>query len=78
MTLKRKPKALSDPTLHTLLVDTLNEHYATFYMDMGESYGELQAFSYEELKALKKIKKQRLIGTLVGVALMAGSVAAGC
>jgi hypothetical protein len=60
-----------------LLVDTLNEYYATFYEEMGPSYGELQAFSYEELMALKKIKKQRLIGTLIGVALMAGSVAAG-
>lgn len=60
-----------------LLIDTLNEHYATFYDEMGPSYGELQAFSYEELIALKKIKKQRLIGTLIGVALMAGSVAAG-
>jgi hypothetical protein len=60
-----------------LLVDTLNEHYASFHDEMEGSYGELQAFSYEELLALKKIKKQRLIGTLIGVALLAGSVAAG-
>jgi hypothetical protein len=53
-----------------LFIDTLNEHYADFYMGMDDAYLKWRAYSYEEVTALRKIKRQarlRLVGGAVAI-----------
>jgi hypothetical protein len=58
-----------------LLVDTLNNHYATFYSRMGQPYGEWRAASYEEEFALRRIRRKARTMAIVGGLLTLGGLA---
>ena len=58
-------------------VDTMDDYYSRFYMDMRESYDEWRLSTYEEAILLRQLQKQsrnRLIG---GAALVAAGIYAG-
>jgi hypothetical protein len=61
-----------------MLVDTLNEHYLSFYERMGAPYSTWRQHSYEEQAALDKINREsRLKKILGGAAMLAGMVMSG-
>jgi len=51
-----------------MFVDTLNEHYLTFYEQMSGPYASWRQYSYEEVEALDKVNKDALIKKLGGAA----------
>lgn len=56
-----------------MFVDTLNEHYLTFYDRMGDPYRSWRAYSYEEQEAIDRITREsRLKKILGGAAVLAG------
>lgn len=59
-----------------MLIDTLNEHYAQFSNEMADSYRSWRKFSYEETVALNEQKRKALIQQILGVAIVAGGIAA--
>ena len=61
-----------------MFVDTLNEHYLSFYERMGSPYASWRHDSYEEQAALDKINREsKLKQILGGVAMIAGMVMSG-
>jgi len=61
-----------------MFVDTLNEHYLSFYERMGSPYASWRHDSYEEQVALDKINREsKLKQILGGVAMIAGVVMSG-
>lgn len=82
ITVNRLP-ADEDPTMVRLLkirerenmyVDTLNGYYEEYYTEMWSSYENWRKLNYEEIKAIKKIKRDALTRKLLGVLLVAGAV----
>jgi len=57
-----------------LFVDTLNEHYASFYREMEEPYDSWRKYSYDEALALRELKAAARWRKLVGAAAVIGSV----
>ena len=58
-----------------MFVDTLNEHYLTFYEQMGGPYGDWRKNSYDEQVALDKIARESLIKKILGgAAILVGSM----
>jgi hypothetical protein len=58
-----------------MLVDTLNEHYQTFYEKMTQPYASWRSYSYEEQDALDRIRREsRLKKILGGAAVVAGLI----
>jgi hypothetical protein len=56
-----------------MFVDTLNDHYLTFYEKMTGPYASWRSYSYQEQEALDRITKQsRLKKILGGAAVLAG------
>jgi hypothetical protein len=56
-----------------MLVDTLNDHYLTFYEQMNGPYSNWKAFSYEEQDALDKINRESMWKKILGgAALLTG------
>jgi len=51
-----------------MFVDTLNDHYLTFYEQMSGPYASWRQYSHEEVEALDKIKKDSLVKKLGGAA----------
>ncbi len=51
-----------------MFVDTLNDHYLTFYEQMSGPYTSWRQYSYEETEALDKIHRDSLIKKLGGAA----------
>jgi hypothetical protein len=73
--------AQDDPMLERVLlirerdymfIDTLNEHYATFYSEMEEPYDDWRGFSYEEQKALRQMRKERNWSYVAGAIMASG------
>lgn len=60
-----------------LFVDTLNEHYSTFYARMNEPYDDWRSFSYEEQEALRKLRKQARMEKIFGALAIIGAAAVG-
>ena len=76
--------AADDPMMDRLLkirereymyVDTLNAHYEVYYNEMRPSYDDWRKLNYQEIKALKKIKREGMMRTLAGALLIAGAIA---
>jgi hypothetical protein len=60
------------------LVDTLNEHYANFGGSIASPYTEWRKYTYEELEAEAKAKREALTRQVLGaVAVVGGIVASG-
>ena len=51
-----------------MFVDTLNDYYLGFYEQMAAPYASWRQYSYEEIDALDKIKRDSLIKKLGGAA----------
>ena len=83
ITVNRLP-ADDDPIMIRLLkirerenmyVDTLNGYYEEYYSEMWASYENWRKLNYEEVKAIKKIKRDATMRKLAGVLLLAGAIA---
>jgi len=57
-----------------MYVDTLNQYYEEFYSEMWSSYEDWRELNYEEVRAIKKIKRDALTRKLLGALLVAGAV----
>lgn len=58
-----------------LVVDTLNEHYANFYYGIAIPYHSWRKTSREESINYRQVKRSATMQTLMGVAVLAGSLA---
>jgi len=58
-----------------LVVDTLNEHYANFYYGIAIPYRNWRKTSREESINYRQVKRSARLQTLVGVVVLAGSLA---
>jgi hypothetical protein len=58
-----------------MYVDTLNEYYEEFYSEMWSSYEDWRKLNYEEVRALKKMKRDAWTRKLLGALLVVGAVA---
>ena len=58
-----------------LVVDTLNEHYANFYYGIAIPYEGWRKISREEQVNYRQVRRSAAMRTLLGVAVLAGSVA---
>jgi hypothetical protein len=58
-----------------MYVDTLNAYYEVYYNEMRPSYDDWRKLNYQEIKALKKIKREGMMRKLAGVLLIAGAIA---
>ena len=56
-------------------MDTLNEHYANFYYGIAIPYHDWRKTSREEAVNYRQVKRSATLQTLMGVAVLAGSVA---
>jgi len=59
-----------------LLVDTLTAHYQDFGLRMASVYSDWRKASYEEEKALRKVRQQARTQQILGALLIVGSIAA--
>ncbi|MEH6606611.1 MAG: hypothetical protein V7711_13560 [Pseudomonadales bacterium] len=59
-----------------LFIDTLDEYYDSFSRDMGESYQQYRAQSFEEMMAKRELEAQARMRMVVGVATVLAGVAA--
>ena len=57
-----------------LVVDTLNEHYANFYYGIAIPYHSWRKSSREESVNYRQVKRSAAIQSLIGVAVLAGSL----
>lgn len=57
-----------------MFVDTLNEYYADFGVQMAEPYNSWRSFSYDEQDALDKLNKTKNIERFAGIAAIVGGV----
>jgi hypothetical protein len=83
ITVNRLP-ADEDPIMIRLLkirerenmyIDTLNGYYEEYYSEMWSSYENWRKLNYEEIKAIKKIKRDATIRKIAGGLLLAGAIA---
>lgn len=58
-----------------LVLDTLNEHYANFYYGIAIPYRDWRKTSRQEAIAYREVKRSARMQTLVGVVVLAGSLA---
>lgn len=58
-----------------MLIDTLTEHYTNFYAQMDESYVNWRKFSYDEIRARRKAKRQARMRQVLGAVAILGGVA---
>ena len=59
-----------------LVVDTLNEHYANFYYGIAIPYHSWRKTSREESINYRQVRRSATMQTLIGAAVLAGSLAA--
>jgi hypothetical protein len=59
------------------LVDTLNEHYASFGGSMAEPYTQWRKANYEELEAESQAKREALTRQVLGAVAIVGGIMAG-
>ena len=60
-----------------MFIDSLNEHYADFYMRMSGPYDSWRHYSYEEQYALRQIRKAARMKIILGALMVLGGLAAG-
>ena len=60
-----------------MYMDTLNGYYEEYYTEMWSSYENWRKLNYEEIKAMKKIKRDATMQKLGGLLLVAGAIALG-
>ena len=60
-----------------MYVDVLNNYYEEFYNEMWSPYENWRHLSFDELTAMKKIKRDALLRQLAGALMIAGAVALG-
>lgn len=58
-----------------LVIDTLNEHYANFYYGIAIPYEGWRKTAREQAVAIRQTKRSATIKALIGVAVVAGSMA---
>ena len=58
-----------------MFVDTLNDHYATFQLQMEEPYDSWRKFGYEEIVSRREVERTAMWQKLLGVAAIAGAFA---
>ena len=58
-----------------LFIDTLDQHYASFYREMDPSYTSWRRYSYEEVLAMADIKRSARARTLAGILGVVGGIA---
>jgi len=58
-----------------MYIDTLNAYYEEYYSEMWSSYENWRKLNYQEIKAIKKIKRDATIRKIVGGLLVAGAIA---
>jgi hypothetical protein len=58
-----------------LLIDTVNGHYDSFYVEMFEPYANWRRFRSEEAAALRKVKREATNRKLLGAAAIVGAIA---
>jgi len=82
ITVNRLP-AEGDPMMDRLLkirereymyIDTLNEYYEHFYIEMWPSYENWRKLNYEEIKAINKIKRDARLRQAGGALLILGAI----
>jgi len=82
ITVNRLP-AEGDPMMDRLLkirereymyIDTLNEYYEQYYIEMWPSYENWRKLNYEEIKAINKIKKDARLRQAGGALLVLGAI----
>ena len=59
------------------LIDTLNEYYTNFGASVEPPYTQYRKYSYEELEAEAKAKREALTRQLLGAAAVVGGIVAG-
>lgn len=59
-----------------MLVDALNEYYATFYSQMDRPYDEWRSFSYDEEMVMRKLRHEARMQKLIGLAAILGAAVA--
>lgn len=59
-----------------MFVDTLNEHYANFALQMEEPYDQWRAFSYEEQIALEELRRAARMRKILGALAIIGALVA--
>jgi uncharacterized lipoprotein YajG len=60
-----------------MYVDVLNNYYEVFYNEIWTSYENWRQLSYDEIGAIRKIKRDAMIRQLAGALMIAGAVALG-
>jgi hypothetical protein len=60
-----------------MYVDVLNNYYEVFYNEMWTSYENWRQLSYDEIVAIRKIKRDAAIRKLAGALMIAGAIALG-
>jgi hypothetical protein len=58
-----------------LLIDTVNGHYDSFYVEMFEPYENWRKFRSEEAAALREVKREATNRKLLGAAAILGAIA---
>ena len=58
-----------------LLIDTVNGHYDSFYVEMFEPYANWRKFRSEEAAALREVNRQATNRKLIGAAAIIGAIA---
>jgi len=58
-----------------MLIDTLNQYYEGYYMQMWDAYENWRRFYLTEQEALRQAQKDALVRTIAGVAMIAAAVA---
>ena len=80
----RRLPAVGDPMLARvrgirerdyLLIDTVNGHYDSFYVEMFEPYENWRKFRSEEAAALRRVKREATNRKLLGAAAILGAIA---
>ena len=78
--------AANDPMLHRarairaredMLKDTLTGYYDNFYLQLWDPYQNWRSYRADELRTMKKIKKEALTRQILGALAVIGGVAAG-
>ena len=59
-----------------LFVDTLQDYYGSFVKEMDKPYKQWRGQSYNEVVALRELKREALVRKIAGVAAVIGGIAA--
>lgn len=58
-----------------MFIDLLDEHYKGFHSSMSQPYSDWRQYTYQELTALRDLKKAALATKLIGAATVVGGIA---